>query len=72
MNNRQKNNRKHSRLERVERKCDIILSELAIIRKRLHPRSHAIDDAIEQMHRNARRMRAEAEKNAQLLHKVFQ
>lgn len=73
MNNR-RNNKAHkpSRLERVERKCDLILSELAIIRKSLKNSSRSIDDAIDRMHYNARRMRAEAEKDAQLLRKVFQ
>lgn len=65
-------NHKPSRLERVERKCDIVLSELAIIRKSLSNRSRSIDDAIERMHRNARRMRAEAEKDARILRRVFQ
>lgn len=72
MNNRRNKNRKPSRLERVERKCDIILSELAIIRKSLTYRSRSLDDAIERMHENARRMRAEAEKDAQILRRVFQ
>ncbi len=73
MSNRRNNkNRKPSRLDRVERKCDIILSELAIIRKSLKNRSRSIDDAIERMHHNARRMRAEAEKDAQILRRVFQ
>lgn len=73
MSNRRNNkNRKPSRLDRVERKCDIILSELAIIRRSLKNRSRSIDDAIERMHQNARRMRAEAEKDAQILRRVFQ
>jgi len=73
MNNRRYNkNRKPSRLKRIERKCDIILSELSIIRKNLSTRSHSVDDAIDRMHYNARRMRAEAEKDAQLLRRVFQ
>lgn len=63
--------RKASRLERVERKCDVILSELVIIRKNFKSSSRSIDDAIERMHHNARRMRAEAEKDAAILRKVF-
>lgn len=67
---------KSSRLKRIERKCDVILFELAIIRKSQNRRSllkdDRIDDAIERMHRNARRMRAEAEKDARILRKVFQ
>ncbi len=72
MNNRKNKKHKQSRLERVERKCDIILSELAIIRKSLKNRSRSIDDAIDRMHYNARRMRAEAEKDAHILRRVFQ
>ncbi len=72
MNNRKYNkNRKQSRLERIERKCDIILSELAIISKGISTRSRSVDDAIERMHRNARRMRAEAVRDSQILHKLF-
>lgn len=73
MNNRRKNkNYKPSRLERVERKCNLILSELAIIRKSLSSRHRSVDDAIERMHISARRMRVEAEREARLLGKVFQ
>lgn len=71
MNNRRNKNHKPSRLERVERKCDIILSELATIRKNLNTRSHSVDDAIDRMHRNARRMRAEAIREAHFLRTVF-
>lgn len=72
MNNRKnKKNRKPSRLEHVERKCEIILSELAIIRKSLTNPLRSVDDAIERMHRNARRMRAEAEQEARILSKMF-
>ncbi len=72
MSNRRNNkNYKPSRLERIERKCDIILSELAIIRKSLYTRSMSVDDAIERMHNASRRMRDEAHRNARFLHKVF-
>lgn len=64
--------RKNSRLGRVERKCDIILSELAAIRNCVFSNSHSIDDVIDRMHRNARQMRAEAEKDARLLRRVFE
>lgn len=73
MNNRRKNKtHKPSRLDRIERKCDIILSELTIIRKSLKARPHSVDGAIDRMHRTARRMRTEAERDTRLLRKVFQ
>ncbi|ROT10443.1 hypothetical protein ED388_04800 [Muribaculaceae bacterium Isolate-007 (NCI)] len=72
MNNRKYNNgRRQTRLDRIERKCDRIISELAVIRQQLTYRTDDIDGAIERMHRNARRMRAEAHRNARFLHKVF-
>lgn len=73
MNNRQNTkNRKPSRLARIEKKCDIILSELAIIRKSANIRHRSVDDAIERMHNASRRMRAEAERDARILRRVFQ
>ena len=70
-NHRKKRNNKLSRLERVERKCDRILAELAMLRKRSAVQSHSIDDAIERMHRNARRMRAETDREAQIIRKLL-
>lgn len=66
-------NRRHraSRIERVERKCDRILSELSIIRRSLNAGTSSVDEAIERMHRNARRMRAESEKGARILRELF-
>lgn len=72
MNNRKiPRSRKASRLDRIEKKCDLILSELASIRKAAikHPRS--IDDTIERMHLTARRLRQQADREAQLLSKAF-
>lgn len=73
MNNRRYNSksRKQSRLDRIERKCDRILVELSLIRRQLSHRSGDIDDAIERMHRNARRMRAQSQQEAQYLRKMF-
>lgn len=71
-NRRNTKNRKPSRLARIEKKCDIILSELAIIRKSANTRNRSVDDAIERMHNAARRMRAEAERDARILRRVFQ
>lgn len=73
MNNRRNNkNRKQTRLARIERKCDLILIELAIIRKSANTRHRSVDDAIERMHSASRRMRAEAERDARILRRVFQ
>ncbi len=72
MNNRKYNkSRKQSRLDRIERKCDRILSQLAAIRHQLSYRSDDIDVAIERMHRNARRMRNEACREASVLRRMF-
>lgn len=71
MTNKNKKKRP-SRLERIESKCEIILAELAIIRKSIQPRQADVDEAIERMHRNARAMRAEAERDLKLLRNVFQ
>lgn len=71
MNDRSYNKRrKPSRLERIERKCDIILYELAIIRQS-NKRYRLVDDTIDRMHYCARRMKAEAENDARLLRKVL-
>lgn len=72
MNNR--TNTKHSkssRLARIERKCDIILSELSAIRNSGRPDRCSIDESIERMHIASRRMRAEAEHDARVLRKMF-
>lgn len=71
-NRRNTKNRKQSRLARIERKCDVILSELAIIRKSVNTRHRSVDDAIERMHNASRRMRTEAERDARILRRVFQ
>lgn len=73
MNNRRKaKNYKPSRLASIERKCDIILSELAVIRKSNSSRHRSVDDAIDRMHKASRRMMAEAECDARILRRVFQ
>lgn len=73
MNNRRNTkSRKSSRLARIERKCDVILSELAVIRKSVSSRHRSVDDAIERMHKASRRMMAEAERDARILRRVFQ
>lgn len=73
MNNRRNTkSRKSPRLARIERKCDVILSELAVIRKSVSSRHRSVDDAIERMHKASRRMMAEAECDARILRRVFQ
>lgn len=48
----------HSRLARVERKCDRILAELLIIRQTISHRPD-MDTAIDRLHKTARKMRAQ-------------
>ena len=60
-----------SRLCRIEKKCDNIISELRTIRQCLTNPPSKFDDAIDRMHRNARRMRAAASKDAMLIRKLF-
>ncbi len=72
MNSHRNNkNRKPSRLAHIERKCDIILSELTAIRNGVRPDRSSIDESIERMHIASRRMRAEAEHDARVLRKMF-
>ncbi len=54
--------RRPTRLERVESKCDRILSELLILRHSLVNRPSDIDVAIERMHNAAKRMRVQCER----------
>ena len=62
---------KLTKLDRVEKKCNRILSELALLRQSLTANSQSLDDAIERMHRNARRMRSMAEREAEILRNSF-
>ena len=70
-NRKYRKGRRPSRLKRIERTCDQILSELAIIRQGLCFRSRSVDDAIERMHRNTRRMREDAVRNVERLRMMF-
>ena len=65
-------NHKPSRLERIERKCNLILSQLTTLSNVRVFRSEMMDDAIERMHINARRMRARAHRDAENIRKAFQ
>lgn len=66
-------NRRHkaSRLDRIEKKCDRIILELSALRRCLASRSTGFDRAIDIMHRNARRMRTTAAKDARVIRKLF-
>ncbi len=48
--------RRPSRVDRIEQKCDRILSELLIVRSLLSKSRDDIDATIEQMHKTARCM----------------
>lgn len=65
MKKRKEKNRHLSRLNRVERKCDRILSELLILRHQVCRHSD-IDNVIDSMHRSARRMRMQAQCECEL------
>ncbi|ROS82244.1 hypothetical protein EEL34_14575 [Muribaculaceae bacterium Isolate-039 (Harlan)] len=62
--------RRPSRLDRVERKCDRILSELLIIRQQLNRRPD-MDMAIERLHRTARKLRTQCEQERDLTRRMF-
>lgn len=72
MNNRKRTrSRKASRLDRIERKCDAILSRLESTRWSAGKSPRSIDDIIERMHLTAKRLREQADREAQLLRKAF-
>lgn len=62
--------RRPSRLDRIERKCDRILSELLIIRQQLNRRPD-MDAAIDCLHRTARRLRSQCELERDYTRKMF-
>lgn len=66
-----KNKRRHIKLDRIERKCDRILSELLIIRQRLTKRPDELDTAIDRMHDVARKMRAQCEREREIARHMF-
>lgn len=70
MKKRNRNNLRQTRLDRVERKCDRILSELIIIREQLKRRPD-MDAAIERIHRTARSMRAQFERERNNTRRMF-
>lgn len=62
--------RRPSRLDRIERKCDRILSELLIIRQQLNRRPD-MDTAIDRLHRTARRLRLQCERERDYTREMF-
>lgn len=62
--------RRPSRLDRIERKCDRILSELLIIRQQLNRRPD-MDTAIDRLHRTARRLRRQCERERDYTREMF-
>lgn len=70
MTKRTYNKRRPSRLDRIERKCDRILSELLILRQQISSRPN-LDSAIDRLHRAARNMRAECERERDSVRDMF-
>ena len=62
--------RRYSRIERIERKCDRILSEILIIRQRL-ARPESMDSAIDRMHTAARKLREQCEREREMVKRMF-
>lgn len=60
-----------SMLCRIERKCDGIIAELRELRQCHSNRESVFDETIDRMHRNARRMRVAASRDAALIRKLF-
>lgn len=72
MKNRNYNNkRRPSRLDKIELKCDRILSELLIMRQRHSQRPDDMDVAIERLHRAARKMRMLCERECENARQMF-
>lgn len=65
------NQNRRKRMARIEAKCDAILCQLQLIKKALFNRSSEVDDVIERMHLSAKRMKEQAQKDAQLLRDLF-
>lgn len=67
---KQSNSRRPTRLERIERKCDRILSELLIVRHQLTS-SPDLDLAIDRLHRAARKMKMQCERERMAVETMF-
>lgn len=70
MTKRIQNKRRPSRLDCIERKCDRILSELLILRQQISNRPN-LDNAIDRLHRAARNMRTECERERDAVRRMF-
>lgn len=68
--NKLKNRHRSHRIERIERKCDRILSELLILRRHLIHRPD-MDAVIDRLHHAARVMRAQCERERDIARKMF-
>lgn len=56
MTRKKNRTRRPSRIDRLERKCDLILSELIILRQAIS-RKRDIDSLIDKLHSSAKRMK---------------
>lgn len=63
-------NRRSTKLGRIEKKCDLILSEILIIHQLLTRRSD-IDTVIDRLHKTARNMRTQCEHQRNNALKMF-
>ena len=66
MAKRKENRRRPCGLDRIDKKCDRILSEVVILRH-LISRQTQLDALIDKMHRSARKMRMQAERERALI-----
>lgn len=62
-------NCRSSRIERIERKCDRILSELLIIRHQLHKRPD-MDEAIDRLHATALKLREQVAREKEIIQRM--
>lgn len=62
--------RRSSRIDRIERKCDRILSELLLIRQ-WHSFRSDMDMTIERLHNAARYMRVQCERERDCANRMF-
>lgn len=70
MNRHHHKNKYRLQLDRIERKCDRILSELIIIRRQRVTHSD-IDSVIDNLHQSARAMRMQAERERENIRRMF-
>jgi hypothetical protein len=68
---RKRRGRRPSRLDRIERKCDRILSELLILRQRFMHRPDELDAVIERMHKAARKLKEQSRRERDAALRMF-